>query len=341
MQAAEQVAPIGLLTNPESYRNRNGRGESARELAAEHPAIRVFDVVDRTAIEAAVNELAALRPGLIMVDGGDGTVQGVVTQLRKQWPGNELPWIGVVPGGRTNVISRDVNGKCDRRRAFLRIVQRYLAGARQARVSRRTLMVEWQDRGPEYGFLVSAGGLATSIEDCWTVQRRLNRLGRFGGLGTSMWIAWKLLSTMPGQPLMPPRRGHIEVDGDRLPGSRFQTVLVSTHERFPLGICPFWGQGDGRLRVTAVAARARGLWWRWVPLILCRGRLLPQDGGYCSCNGGSLEMELDQSFHLDGERWPLDGPTRLRIHTGPSVAFVSGARQTRSLNEPEGAGVYK
>jgi len=329
MQAAEQAAPISLLTNPESYRNRNGRGESARELAGQHPGIRIFDVVDRLAIRAAVSELVAARPGLVMVDGGDGTVQGVVTELRNQWPGNDLPWIGVVPGGRTNVISRDVNGKCDRRRAFARIVRRYRSADGKAAVTRHTLAVQWRDRGPEYGFLVSAGGLATSIEACWSVQRRLNRLGRLGGLGTSAWIAWQLLSTMPGQPLMPPRRGRIGVDGGLLPGSSFQTVLVSTHEPFPLGICPFWGQGDGRLRVTAVAARARGLWWRWVPLILCGGSLLPESGGYCSCNGESLEMELDQSFHLDGERWPLDGPTRLFVHAGPSVEFLSGARAVR------------
>lgn len=52
----------------------------------------------------------ARRDGLdiVVVLGGDGTVNEVVNGLLSEGPGDDVPSLGIVPGGSTNVLARDL-----------------------------------------------------------------------------------------------------------------------------------------------------------------------------------------------------------------------------------------
>src|SRR5262249_53730536 len=72
----------GVINNPLSFRNRRPRTLAAvRDALLAHPQIPHHDVNRPQDIGAATRELLAAGSELIVVNGGDGTVQAVLTAL--------------------------------------------------------------------------------------------------------------------------------------------------------------------------------------------------------------------------------------------------------------------
>jgi len=325
--ALEQL-PVGWLTNPRSYQNRR-RGIQAminREFA--DLPLRRYDVCDRKSMRASLQQLKREGVGLVIADGGDGTVQGVITEVWHAFAGTKMPALAVIPGGRTNVISRDLNGAGDPRQMLRTIVQRYCEQRPQHLQQRRLIRIKLPDVPEQLAFLVSGGGLAAGIESCWDLQKKMQYLGPFRSLATPLWIGKRLLTTLPGRPLLDRRRVSLRIDDEAINGDHHQAVMVTMNKTMPLGIRPFWGDsGDSEdsILISVVAGQARGLWWRIVPIIMGWNRWLPEQHGYISRASRKIEMLIEESIHIDGERWSLEQPTELTLQVSEPISFITAA----------------
>lgn len=320
--------PAGLISNPLSFYNQRRPAPVLRNILKDYPEVHKYPASTRAEIREAVRALHAIDARLVIANGGDGTVQGVFTEVWRQWRGEQMPLLAVMPGGRTNVISKDLNAKLRPRDILRGILANYCAGDENRRKQRSLLRIDIDDhrKETELGFLISAAGLAGGIEECWDFRHRNRKLGMFGGLGTAAWVIGRLFSTPAGTPILKSRQASITVDGERIPGDHQQIVMVTTNHRLPMLVNPFWQQREesqGELKITVVRSKTRGLWWRSIPLAFGWGGTLPESAGFYSRSASHIRMELEQSFHLDGESWKLEYPQQVDVRPGPRLEFIT------------------
>ena len=107
---ADRTLNVGLLSNPLSGGNRKGIGAIRRVVANQanvvHYEVRTPDDVLSALIDSA-------RKGLeiVAVNGGDGTIQAVLTALFHQKPYATLPVMAILRSGTTSMTSGDVGLK--------------------------------------------------------------------------------------------------------------------------------------------------------------------------------------------------------------------------------------
>src|SRR2546421_12836740 len=71
---------IALLSNPKSTGNL-AQLPRIREYCADHPDVFHYEVEHAEQIGEAMKSIARVRPSVLAINGGDGTVQAVLTEL--------------------------------------------------------------------------------------------------------------------------------------------------------------------------------------------------------------------------------------------------------------------
>ncbi len=100
-------------------------------------------------------------------------------------------------------------------------------------------------------------------------------------------------------------------------------MLVSALNRLFLGFTPFWGEGEGALRVTLVRHDADAF-LRTLPSFL-RGRPSPRmtlDGGYWSEKLNSVRVSMRAPYAVDGEIFPAPASGTLELRATAPIEFV-------------------
>ena len=100
------MSGIGLISNPKSQGNR--RGLSAIERAAEEAGIEHRILSDMADLRPALEDLAAKGVELLVVNGGDGTLQAALTAVLEDRPFDRRPLLAVLPRGMTNMSAADI-----------------------------------------------------------------------------------------------------------------------------------------------------------------------------------------------------------------------------------------
>lgn len=312
---------VALLRNPLSRRNRDGRAQAWDSDAAD--LIRA-EPEGRGALREALSEFERREVGLVIVDGGDGTVREVLTALPEAYA-ECLPAIAVLASGTTNLIAADVGaGRSDP--AAVALLARFgREGAAQAPFQRRAMLeVEWPDGSHPTvrGMFLGAGAFTRATD----LSMKLVRQGRVDeGAG----VAATLLSAMAQTVVGPERERWLQGDPLRLAvddtapaeGPRF-LLLATTLQKLLLGLWPFWGEGEGELRWLDIAAPPKRL-AAALPAVL-RGRPRPwmAEAGYLSGRARSMDLTLSEPFVVDGEHFDPGPGGEVRVRAGPIVDFV-------------------
>ena len=291
---------IGVLINPLSGGNLNGLG-AIRSLINEYPRVSHCDVQTPEDILEALEDFARREVDLLAVNGGDGTVQAVLTNLFHHQPFKSLPVLAVLQSGTTSMTARDVGFSGSRVRSLKKLFNWATAGDGEPQVIQRpVLQVRAPGHPTRYGMFFGAAAIYQGIQ---YFHRKVNTRGLKGEIGPGLTILrflWAAIrqnsSFMPAVPIL--------VAVDDHPPQQLDTfvVLVSTLERLFLGIYPYWGDESGPLHYTALRARPRYL-LRALPSLL-RGRKgsygTPENGFY-SHNAHEIKLNLGSGFTLDGQ----------------------------------------
>lgn len=101
--AVGKLIRLALLRNPASTGNL---GRPPPELP---PGAMMAETAGPQDCGAALAELAASRPDLLIIDGGDGTVRDAISALPSVFAG-DWPALGVLARGNTNLVARRLGG---------------------------------------------------------------------------------------------------------------------------------------------------------------------------------------------------------------------------------------
>ncbi len=313
---------VALITNPRSRRNARGFEDVRAALRDRAPV--PHHVLERfEALPALLSQLVRGGLDLLVVNGGDGTVQAVLSALlRGDGP---IPLLALLPGGTTNAIAADVGLHGGRRRALGRLLDRAArSDLGDCLRQRDVIRVDSGDGRERFGMLFGAAGIARGIR----FRRELlpqrwipDALGNAVAL-TALACGWSVGGRDARLVFAGDRIG-VTIDGRDRGAGRFALVLVTTLDRVVLGARPFWGSGAGSLRYTGIAAPPPAL-LRHLPALLYGGRQRRLPYGYQSVNADSITLAMDCPFVLDGEFHEPASGRPLLLGGGNPVRFVCG-----------------
>ena len=113
---------IALLSNPKSTGNI-AQLSRIRDYCADHPDLFHYEVERADQIGEALRTIARVRPKMLIINGGDGTVQAALTEIHNGGHFEEAPPpVAVLPNGKTNLIALDLGAHGDPIRALERLV---------------------------------------------------------------------------------------------------------------------------------------------------------------------------------------------------------------------------
>ena len=315
----------GVINNPLSFRNRRPRTLPAvLKVLESHAEIPHYEVDRPEDIGAATRALVDAGSELIVVNGGDGTVQAVLTALFGGPPLDGLPLLAILPSGTTNMVAADIGDLTHPVPALQRLLAAVGNGRLLGTVVRRPVMrVEIAPHAtPIFAMFFGSGAIYHGITFC---RRYVARFGLRGEIGPGLALAVFLgkIALGQGASLFPPLHLSGRLDGEPLQAGAYRGVLVSTVSRQFLGLRPFWGREPAPLKYSAMSYSPQHL-WRAAPAVM-RGkpnRYVRPEYGYTSHNAHEIALHLDCGFTLDGELFPRPAGEPVSLRNGYSAAFL-------------------
>ncbi len=309
---------IGIIVNVQAGRNQRQRGRVRARLQATPFECR--EVSDLASIREATRYFAARSLDILAVSGGDGTAQGVLTQLlRSDVP---LPDLAILPGGTTNMTAHDLSGPLSVDRALNALgSQSACAPEARERVRRRLLRVEVPGRDVEYGLFLGCGVILRGMRH---FRERVAARGLRGeaAAGISLLRAVAAMACRESN-WTAGEAGRYRLEGGTAVYEGAVMLLATTLDRLLLGLRPWWGAPAGPIRVTAIHRRPRAL-LRLAPAIVRgrRHRLLSPPNGYNSVNVDGLDVGFASGFALDGQIFSLRDGATARVRTTEPITFL-------------------
>jgi hypothetical protein len=313
------MTAIGVISNPYSHRNLRDLA-AVREAVAQDSTVAHVELEHMSALPTALADFARRGIEQVVVNGGDGTVQGVMTALLNSHDFARTPDLALLPAGRTNLIAHDLGLKGRPVDGLTRLI----TGAPLTAMDHPVLTLH-----PGGGAAALHGmffGTAAFYRGTMLARAKYHPRGATGRAVVGLSLASSLLRALI-------RRGGedgiyrgddmtLAIDDGAGRGGSFLLVMATTLDRLLLGVRPFWGHGPGALRLTTIdfppARLARAL----VPMLRGRPRPWMEAAGYRSRCANRVTIRGDCPMILDGQI----------VHPDPAEAAVLEAdRRLRFL----------
>ncbi|WP_137753956.1 acylglycerol kinase family protein [Sphingopyxis sp. L1A2A] len=299
------MASVALLSNPRSTGNR-ALLPRVREYCAAHPDIFHYEVEDVDQIGEAIRTIAMVSPRVVVINGGDGTVQAALTELYSGGHfGGSPPPVAVLPNGKTNLIALDLGAEGDPIKALQRVIELVNSGQLEDHVIQRQLISldSGGEARPVLGMFLGGAYLADVMLYC---RNRIYPLGLPNGISHFLAAILGLFAMIfgLGGGRLPPKPEAMTVSLIRQGEfkGKFSLLIVTTLEKLLLSMRTNDKAGEsGQMKLLAVErglgalVRMLGATWRGT---LGQNQL---DGVHFQ-QGDEIRIEGDRSnVILDGE----------------------------------------
>ena len=320
------MASIALLSNPRSTGNRSLLPR-VRSFCAAHKDIFHYEVEHADQIGQALKTIARVRPKVLVINGGDGTVQAALTEIYHGGHfGPKPPPVAVLPNGKTNLIAHDLGAIGDPIEALERVLALVRTDMVPHIVSRELIALTGGEANgrPVLGMFLGGAALADSILYC---RHKIYPLGLPNWAAHTLTLLLGLVSVLVGRSsrLLPAKWGPLRVSVTRsgeMQG-RFALIMVTTLERLLLnGNMAGARPRPGAMQLLIIE---RNLFSILSTLIAAmRGRL-----GLRSIRGVHLERGDEIRIHgsnssviLDGEMFEANDDRPIVLRPTPAMPFL-------------------
>jgi len=301
--------------------SRGQRHSGLAELA-QKLGIEVVEVVDESALSQAITRVVQDPPDRLIVCGGDGTVQALITGLA-DLNDEDRPEMLVLGGGRTNYTARDLGTHGRPERLLSRVSD---PTSRWQQSVRHSLILRQKGQPDRHGFFAAGASLDDVIRDCHHYRKRpgpsFSRWLR-NGHASSAWRVGQLgLGRLVGRYSFPKHPMTMSAEGLGTLSGDLRLVLMTTLEHSGHPVNPYAQRGEGALRLTGTRADAARFWLR-LPRLLCGRyhRAMTQEQGYLSGRCSRATFKGLDSVCLDGQEHDYDPQLELEVIAGPTFRF--------------------
>ncbi len=316
---------IALLSNPRSTGNI-AQLPRIRAFCAEHPDVFHYEVEQAGQIGEAMRTIARVKPKLLVINGGDGTVQAALTELHNgdHFRGEATPPVAVLPSGKTNLIAMDLGIEGDPVAGLRRLMQIAQADLSLHLVERELIALRCgaRESAPVIGMFLGGAGLADIMLYC---RNRIYPLGLPNGISHALTAVAVVLRQVLGlkASFLPPDPRPLKISmtrADAITG-RFALLAVTTLEKLLLS-GEFGGHGRGALKFVAVEQRPGSVLSAFFASLAGRlGR--KQLSGVHIQEADEISIEGDSSqVILDGETFSAEIGRPILLSPATPLSFV-------------------
>jgi hypothetical protein len=290
------MVAVALLSNPRSTGNR-AILPRVRSWCATQPDIFHYEVEHVDQIGDAMASIALVRPRIIAINGGDGTVQAALTELYSggHFSNAEVPPVAVLPNGKTNLIALDLGAEGDPLDALKHVVGLARGSFAEHVVQRELIALQSGDTNrPVLGMFLGGAGLADTILYCRT---KIYPLGLPNAISHGIAALVTVLAMLMGLQgrMFPPQARPLTLAMRRsgtLRG-RFSVLIVTTLDKLLFNARTADGEQSGRMKMLAVDHNLRSVWG------LVRTALFGKLG---EAPVRGLHFEQGDEIRIEGER---------------------------------------
>ena len=227
---SERVAKTGSILQP-----------LAEDMNAELLILDRFDTLPDSVTQAANDKIDH-----VIIEGGDGTVQGVISAFLNQAEAfNTFPAFSIVPGGMTNQVAKNIGLKAKTASA---VKSALVTDLNPFKIPLLNII---DSDGPSYSGFVFSTGVIPQITRY--TKSQLHRKG----IGGSFAVFGGILKGIRGDDSSLMQITPVDIDGVHS-GPHLGTI-VTTLPSLIMRLDPFWGAGDAPLRLTWVDETYRRL----------------------------------------------------------------------------------
>ena len=316
---------IALISNPRSTGNL-AQLPRIRAFCAEHPDIFHYEVESADQIGEAMRITALVEPTVLAINGGDGTVQAVLTELHNGGHfGNEAPPVAVLPSGKTNLIALDLGAQGDPVKALEKLLAIARGDLSPYVVARELIALRHggDDDRPVIGMFLGGAGLADTMLYCRDKIYPLGLPNGFAHVLTAIAFLMKVFLGMKADFLPPdpePLQVSVHEKGNMFTG-RFSLLAVTTLDKL-LITNPFRGQSNGSLKLLAIEQRPSSMIGAIVAHLAGKlGRSYVRGVHFEEADGITIESE-SSSVILDGETFSAERGRPIHLRPAQPLSFV-------------------
>jgi len=316
---------IALLSNPNSTGNL-AQLPRIREFCADHPDIFHYEVENVAQIGEAMKTIARVRPKVLAINGGDGTVQAALTEIYNgDHFGDERPPVAVLPSGKTNLIALDLGAKNDPIETLEHLIELARTDLGPHTVARELIALRHGDgeERPVIGMFLGGAGLADTMLYC---RHKIYPLGLPNGFAHVLTAGAFLMKVFLGikANFLPPDPKPLQVsvheNGGKITG-RFSLLAVTTLEKL-LITNPFDEGHSGTLKLLAIEQRASSM----IGAIFAHlggklGQSTVRGVHFEKADGLTIESE-SSNIILDGETFCAEAGRPIHLYPARPLAFV-------------------
>ncbi len=317
------MVAVALLSNPRSSGNCRILPR-IRTFCASQPDIFHYEVESADQIGEALRSIAKVRPRVLVINGGDGTVQATLTEIFHSDPfGKAPPPVAVLPNGKTNLIALDLGWAGDPMVALERILEIANSDMATHLVQRELISLTEGEQGNRavLGMFLGGAGLADTILYC---RNKIYPLGLPNGLShfiAGVAVFFSLFFGVRGKHLPPaPFPVNVSLIREGQISGSFAFLIVTTLEKMVLG-----ARATGVTKGLKLMAVERSGWSLLKAVFVSlRGKLgIEKVKGLHIGNGDMIRIESEKSsVILDGEEFHAITGRPIVLRSTPPMDFL-------------------
>jgi diacylglycerol kinase family enzyme len=320
------MARVALLSNPRSTGNQSLLPD-VRSFCAAHEDIFHYEVEHAEQIGLALQRIALVKPKVLVINGGDGTVQAALTAIHNErYFGDDPPPVAVLPNGKTNLIAHDLGAEGDPMATLKRVLEIARCDLDRHIVERELIALSGGTSGgrPVLGMFLGGAGLADTMLYC---RHNLYPLGLPNGVAHVLALLLGLLGVIVGSRgrFLPPRTGPLKISvlkQGEMQG-QFAFLMVTTLQKLLFGgTMPGAEKRVGSMQLLLIERSPRALFSALYAAI--RGKLgMHRLRGVHLQRGDEIRIEGEQSgVILDGEIFEARADRPLILTPTAPISFL-------------------
>lgn len=315
---------VALLSNPKSTGNI-AQLSRIRAYCADHPDLFHYEVEHVDQIGSALQSIARVRPKMLVINGGDGTVQATLTEMHNGGHFGEVPPpMAVLPSGKTNLIALDLGVHGDPIKALEQLVELAQGDLAHHLVARELIALRKDgSERPVIGMFLGGAGLADTMIYC---RDKIYPLGLPNGIShalTALAVLARLILGLKAG-FLPPKAAPLQVftGRDQSLTGRYALLAVTTLDKLLLNGQLQTTGSRGRLKLLAVEERPASVLRMVVATLLGKLGRKPLDGVHLQ-GADEISIEGDSSnVILDGEMFSAETGKPIRLKPAQPLSFV-------------------
>lgn len=249
------------------------------------PKAKLFITTQHNDAKNCVAEAARFAPDVLIVIGGDGTLNQVVDALLKNFP-NALPFIYLVPLGTGNDFARYLKTTIVPAKVFEQIMASKTVG-----VDVGDIRMQDASGKPVQHYFINVADAGIGAE----VARRVNQSKKpLGSHIAFMWSALLAFSRFKKQEVT------LTIDGIQLK-KKCLLVVVANNESFgsAIYIAPGANPTDGIFDVTIIGDVGVWHYLKFLPRLKAGKRIAHKEVSYLKANTVSIETAESPAYFID------------------------------------------